>query len=301
MIRLGMVDFDTSHVIEFTRRLNHVDCAEDQRVNGAKVVLACPGDSLIMPERIGPYTETMKKYGVPLADRPEDLLGKVDGVLIESQEGGRHWPRAKPFLDAGVPCFIDKPFACSVADARRLIETARAKKAAVFSSSSLRFEPGLVSYLSGPERATRGPILGAFAHGPGAEHPRNPGLFHYGIHAVEVLFALMGPGCERVSSGYEKDAEVVTGRWKDGRLGTVRAGRAGAGGYGAVAFAEKQTTSLGLPTTHIYRELLKAIVRFFDTREAPVDPLVTLEIVAFIEAALTSRANHGGSIPLAAG
>jgi virulence factor len=49
MIRLGIVDFDTSHAVEFTKRLNHVDIAEDQWVEGAKVVAGVPGTSKIAP------------------------------------------------------------------------------------------------------------------------------------------------------------------------------------------------------------------------------------------------------------
>ena len=56
MIKLGVVDFDTSHVTEFTKRLNHKGVAEDQWVNGAQVVIGCPGKSEIMPERIPEVT-----------------------------------------------------------------------------------------------------------------------------------------------------------------------------------------------------------------------------------------------------
>ena len=52
MLKLGILDFDTSHVVEFTKRLNHKDGAEDQWVDGAEVVIGCPGESKIMPERI---------------------------------------------------------------------------------------------------------------------------------------------------------------------------------------------------------------------------------------------------------
>jgi hypothetical protein len=45
MIRLGLIDFDTSHAVEFTKRLNHVDIPEDQWVYGAKVILGVPGTS----------------------------------------------------------------------------------------------------------------------------------------------------------------------------------------------------------------------------------------------------------------
>src|SRR5262249_36636987 len=147
MIRLGILDFDTSHVVEFTKRLNHAGIKEDQWVEGAKVVIGCPGESKIMPERIPGYVGEMKKLGVPLVAKPADMIGKVDGMLIESQEGGPHWERARPFLEAGLPCFIDKPFTCSVADARKIVELAEKKKVAVFSSSSLRYAPELVQFV----------------------------------------------------------------------------------------------------------------------------------------------------------
>src|SRR6266481_3250848 len=103
MLKLGILDFDTSHVVEFTKRLNHKQIAEDQW---------------------------------------------VDGTLIESQEGAPHWERARPFLEAGLPCFIDKPFTCSVADARKIVELADKHKVPIFSSSSLRYAPELVEFMA---------------------------------------------------------------------------------------------------------------------------------------------------------
>src|SRR5439155_12727080 len=102
MIKLGILDFDTSHVVEFTKRLNHKNIAEDQWVDGAQVVIGCPGESKISPEVMPKYIAEMEKMGVPLVDKPEAMIGKVDGMLIESQEGGVHWERARPFLEAGI-------------------------------------------------------------------------------------------------------------------------------------------------------------------------------------------------------
>src|SRR5262245_34989248 len=163
MIKLGVLDFDTSHVVEFTRRLNHKDIAEDQWVDGAEVVIGCPGESKIMPERIPEYRQAMEKLGVPLVAKPEDMIGKVDGMLIESQEGTPHLERARPFLAAGIPCFIDKPFACSFADAHKIVDLAAEHKVPVFSASSLRYAPELVEYLADSKK--HGKILGALAYG----------------------------------------------------------------------------------------------------------------------------------------
>ena len=81
-IRLGIVDCDTSHVVAFTQRLNHVGIAEDQWVDGAQVVAAVPLPSLVSPERVGPFTEQLRGYGVAILERPEELLGRIDAVLI---------------------------------------------------------------------------------------------------------------------------------------------------------------------------------------------------------------------------
>ena len=119
MIKLGILDFDTSHCVEFTRRLNHVEgTAKDQFVDGAQIVIGCAGESKLSPERIEGFTTQMKKFGVPLVEKPADMIGKVDGMLIEAVDGTVHFERARPFLEAGIPCFIDKPFTCSVADAK---------------------------------------------------------------------------------------------------------------------------------------------------------------------------------------
>jgi virulence factor len=290
MLKLGILDFDTSHAVEFTKRFNHKEIAEDQWVDGAQVVIGCPGESKLSPERIPEYTAAMKKLGVPLVDKPEAMIGKVDVMLIEAVDGSVHLERARPFLEAGVPCFVDKPFTCSVADAHKLVELAAKKKLPLFSSSSLRFAPDLVAYTG---EATHGKVLGAVAWGPASLHKRNPGLFHYGIHAVEVLYTLMGPGCESVTCTSDKAVDVATGLWKDGRVATVRGTRSGPGVYGAVAFAEKGVTPLAIDAKYIYRELLKKIVETYTTGKPPIDISVTVEIVAFIEAALKSANNHG--------
>jgi predicted dehydrogenase len=290
VIKLGILDFDTSHCVEFTKRLNHQGVAPDQWVEGARVVVGCPGTSRIAPERIPTYTKAMADLGVALVEKPEALLGKVDGMLIESLEGGMHLERARPFLEAGIPCFIDKPMACSHADAKALAELAARRGVPIFSSSSLRFAPDVVAFT---KDASHGKLHGVLTYGPAPTDPRNPGLFHYGIHAAEMLYTLMGPGCERVTCLHEKDADLAIGHWKDGRFASIRGIRAGQAAYGFTAFTDRQVKNVSVSTTFIYRELLKEIVEFFTTKKAPIDIAVTVELMGFIEAALRSASNHG--------
>lgn len=296
MIRIGMVDFDTSHVVAFTQRLNHIDIDEEQWVDGAKVVIGCPGESKISPERIPGFTEKMREYGVELVERPEEMIGKIDAVMIESLDGSVHYERALPFIEAGIPIFIDKPFTCSLEEAKKLADLADRKGVPLFSSSSLRYALEVQEVKS--KEGEYGKVVGADAYSPAPQHPRNPGLFHYGIHGVETLYALMGPGCEYVACISDEGTDLAVGHWKDGRVGTVRGIRKGTSGYGFSAFCEKRIIHTSIDTAYIYRELLKRVVEMFQTGEPPIDISETIEIVAFIEAALESARKGGEPVKL---
>jgi hypothetical protein len=116
-----------------------------------------------------------------------------------------------------------------------------------------------------------------------------------------MLYALMGPGCESVTRVHTPGADVVVGRWKDGRLGVMRGNREGPNDYGAVAYGTKAILSLGPPRrdgTSTYSEMLKAVLAFFRTGAPPVVPEETLEIMAFMEAADLSKARQGAPVAL---
>ena len=295
MLRLGIVDCDTSHVVAFTQRLNHLDIAEDQWVDGATVVAAVPLPSQVSPERVGPFVERLRGYGVEILDAPEALVGRVDGVLIEAVDGSVHRERALPFLEAGLPVWVDKPLACSTADAREIVAAAARRGVPVFSASGLRYDLPVQAVLS--QRETVGRVLGVDAYTPASTHPRNPGFFHYAVHGVEMVYALMGTGCRRVRCVHTDEVDVAVGEWPDGRLATVRGTRQGSYGLGFTAFAEKRVIS-GTSSTYFYRELLQRIVETMRTGKAPLSGEELIEVVAFQEAANASMELGGTPIPL---
>jgi predicted dehydrogenase len=295
VIKVGIVDFDTSHVVQFTKRFNHLDIEQDQWVEGATVVAGCPGVSAHSPERVPEYTEQLKAYGVEIVDKPEDLIGKIDAVCIESNDGTVHLERAIPFIKAGIPCYIDKPFEVSLDNAKQIMRLAQEHKVPTFSASSLRFCPEVQDVLADD---SVGKILSANAYSPASEHEINPGLFNYGIHGVEILYTLMGSGCTKLSCAYTPGGEVATGFWGDDRIGVMRGTRAGAHSYGFTVWGEKGVKQSGISTQYIYRELCREIVQMFQTGKTPIDPMVTLEIVAFIDAAIKSREQNGAWVDI---
>jgi predicted dehydrogenase len=299
MLRLGIVDCDTSHVVAFSRQINHVGVSEDHRVDGARVVAAYRGTSEISSDaEIDAHVRTIRdECGVEIVDSVEDLFPRIDAVLITSQGGRVHAGHALPFLQRGVPTYVDKPFTCSAADARRMVEAAQAAGTVLFSASSLRYALEVQDLAQ--RRAEVGAVLGCDAYSPAALHPSNPGLFHYGIHAVETLYQIMGPGCTSVTCVSEEGAEVVVGRWADGRLGTVRGTRQGPHDYGFTAFCERAIVPAHIDATYIYRELLKVMIAALRDRTWPVSAAELVEVPAFVEAALASQQAGGRQVALA--
>lgn len=297
MIKLGIVDCDTSHVLQFTMRLNHVGIDEEQWVDGAQVVAAYPGASAVVEQAtIDERVNQLREWGVEIVENEKDLLGKVDGVLIESNQGSQHLKHAEVFMKAGLPCYIDKPFANSADDALAIARLAKENKVPFFSSSSLRYAPEIVEAKSSEEV---GRVIGADTWSPAGLHPASPGLAHYGIHGVEMLFALMGAGCEKVCCAFNEEiGEVDTGMWADGRIGVMRGTRAGAHSYGFVAWGEKSVRTSGINTAYIYRELVKQFVQMFQTGQSPIDVNETIELVCFMDAALESSKKDGAWVNL---
>ncbi|MGH9799595.1 MAG: Gfo/Idh/MocA family protein [Blastocatellia bacterium] len=296
-IKVGIIGTDTSHVPAFTKLLN--DPKEPGYISGARVVAAFKGGS---PDVESSHTRVEKfaaeirdKYGVEIVGSIEELLTKVDAVLLESVDGRPHLAQARPVLKAKKRVFIDKPFTASYADAREIVRLSRESGTPFFSSSSLRYANDIVALKN---KAELGGIIGAMSFSPSPTEAHHPDLFWYGIHGVETLFTLMGAGCESVTRTNSAGADVVTGKWKDGRIGTFRGVRDGKQDYGAVAFGGKSNALTTPPMKVDYRNLLVEIVKFFQTGVAPIQPEETLEIMAFMEAADLSKARGGAPVTL---
>ena len=291
-IKVGIIGLDTSHVIAFTKILN--DPANPDHVPGARVVAAYKGGSPDLPssrDRVEGYTKQLREeFGVEIVEDIPTLCAKVDAVLLESVDGRRHLEQVKPVFEAGKRVFIDKPLAATLEDAREIVRLGERHGVPWWSASSLRYSDAV-------DEVAMDDLKGAVTWGPAPIEPTHHlDLSWYGIHPVELLYAVMGPGCVRVERAYTEGADVIVGHWRDGRLGVVRTIRDGKQDYGVTAFggkAGKGSTNAG----GAYGKLLRHIVEFFETGEPPVSNAETLEIFAFMDAALRSKELGGQAVP----
>ncbi len=291
--RIGIIGLDTSHSVAFTKSLN--SSTANPVYDGFKIVAAYPQgsrDILSSTERIPGYTEDVKKLGVEIVSSIQELLSKVDYVLLETNDGRLHLEQAIEVFKSGKTTFIDKPIAASLQDAKAIFMEAEKYQVPVFSASSLRFSTGMQEIKNGKI----GAVLGADTYSPMKFEKTHPDLFWYGIHGVEMLFTVMGTGCVSVQRSISENEEVCTGIWSDGRIGTFRGLKAGKQDYGGTAFGKSGILPLG--PYNGYDPLLVQIISFFKSGISPVDKAETLEIFAFMEAADKSKKKHGARIKL---
>jgi hypothetical protein len=293
-LRIGIIGTDTSHAIAFTKLLN--DPKNPEHVPGGKIVAAFKGGSADVPSsasRVEGYAAELKKdWDVTFYDSIPELVQNVDAVMILSVDGRPHLAQAKEVFPSKKPVFIDKPLAGSLRDALAIAQLGRATGTRWFTSSSLR-----QNTLAALKGVNYGELRGASSYGPAELEPHHPDLFWYGVHAVEILYTVMGRGCVSVVRTHAEHADVVTGIWPEGRVGTMRGTRDGKYQFGITLFG---TTAVATPELKSgYRGLVEDILKFFAGDVAPVSNDESLELFAFMEAADESKRRGGAPVTLA--
>ena len=293
-LRAGIIGTDTSHVPAFT------DVYAKHPEWRIKVVAAFPGGSPDIPDsakRVKGFADTLhEKYAVEIVDSIAQLLEKVDVVLIESVDGRPHLAQARPVLMAGKPCFIDKPFAGSLKDAREIVRLSQETGTPFFSCSCARFQPEIWMLRERPASAGVGKFTKVQGGSPLNIEPHHPDLFWYGVHGVEALYTVLGPGCVSVSRKAEGDLDITTGKWKDGRIGIYRGAKKG--DYKPIVKVWGETGEYETPGGFDYKGLVRTMAEFFQTRKAPIDPRETLEIIEFMTAAQASKERSEAEVTL---
>lgn len=289
-LRVGIVGTDTSHVIAFSKILN--DPKNPDYQPGARIVAAYKGGSSDLESsrtRVEGYAkELQEKWGVEIVPDIKTLCEKVDAILLESVDGRIHLAQAREIFKHKKPVFIDKPLAATHADALAIAKLAKEYGVPWFTSSSLRWSDGILD-----AKAAKAVVV----WGPGpidATHKMD--MTWYGIHAVEMLYAMLGPGCVEVTRIVSGD-DVVVGKWKDGRTGTVHLLRP-YGDFGAMVFNEKTVVQGPAKVKVNYAPMLGQIVKFFQTGKSPVPMAETMEMFAFMDAAQKSKDQGGKPVKL---
>ena len=222
-----------------------------------------------------------------VVNRPEDMIGKVDAVIIATDIGSEHVDRARPFIEAGIPLFIDKPL-CDNRKDLDFFKNAIAGGAKIISSSSMRYCKELIPYLNGHYHEVGKPRLITWSIQKKWET--------YGIHALEAVFALTGPGfisirntgSERrniVHLKHKNDFDVVIANIYDcsGAPLTIQ----GTGGTVQIKISDSY---------YAFRTQLVKFVEYLRTGVPPMPFSHTEELMKLVIGGIESRAADGKEI-----
>ena len=304
-VRVGIICVDNYQSLAFTQ-LWHKPPVDNPDLLGLKVVAAWKGGSPDMQETLTDaerWVPRLTELGVRFEDTVDHVLKQVDAVILMTIDGRVHRSLSEQILKARKPLYIGRPMAASLDDVIAIFDLSEKYKTPVFSCSQHRFSPGFIGMRNHEEV---GNVIGCDVYGgsPVVEH--HPGFFGHGVHSIETLYTIMRPGAVTVTRARTDDTELVTGVWKDGRIGTYRGIRKGAIKYSAIVFGDKGIAPAGqygyaAPVKGIvpkgrymgYEGVATEIAKFFKTRELPVTPDETIELWAFMEAAHESHRRSG--------
>jgi len=222
--------------------------------------------------------------------RPEDVIGHVDAVIVGTDDGHEHVRRARPFIEAGLPVFVDKPLAINVPDLNQFIRWHKQGKV-FLSSSNMRYAPEVRLILR--QKAQLGELRWIASC-------TSKTWERYAIHALEALWPVLGPGLEavRVESRPGSDLAQVTHR--TGVHVSLGVFHDAVGSYGALhVFGTKGHLAVTCWDTYTaFRNQLVDFIEMLRTGQRPYPLSETVELMTVIIAGLRSRERCGQLVPV---
>lgn len=288
MRKIGIVGSDNSHAIAYSKLIN-VD-----RIMGNDVqVVGIWGQE---PERT---QEVAKEGQIPIiVDSPDGLLGTVDTVFVVDRHGDLHAEHALPYLEEGIPVYVDKPFAISLDHCRRMLAAAEKSGAFVTSMSSLRITPDTDALAK--QVAQSGEIRAAQITGPCDFGSQYGGPFFYATHVIEIALRLLGDGVKSVKAERVGQTVVVNAVWANHVQVTLTyLSDAHYHFYATLFGTESMAAGEVRANSDGYAQIVKQVLAAIDAGKRPLTDRQLLLPIATVHAIQASLAGNGQSVKIA--
>lgn len=287
-IRLGILGTDSSHLIEFSKRIKALNDAGKTRC----IVTSfwTDGRHDMPAAEVAKWETETEALGAKRATSRDALLANSDGVLVLAVNGHRHQELAMPSLERGLATYVDKPFTCDLAQAKEMLAAARKSKARCYSASSLRF----AAEVTGLPRDAIGDIVAIDATGPGELNASMEGLFFYGVHTIEMVDALFAKsGVKRVRAITNDARDLIDLEYADGRSAHLRLERRGSYDFAATVHGSKSLHQFKVNFAGVYDRLVEGMCTFFEGGSPPAELRDIVENIAVMEAGNRSLREGG--------
>ncbi|NUM53114.1 MAG: Gfo/Idh/MocA family oxidoreductase [Candidatus Hydrogenedentes bacterium] len=280
MFRLGIVGSDNSHAEAFSRLTN---LEGENRIPDVLVTHIYGTDE-------ARTKEVATNCEIPnIVTRTEDMIGQVDGILCVWRHASKHKNDSLPFIKAGIPAFVDKPLAHTVADARELIDTAEQAKVGFTSFSTLRFCVPTVQWLASLKDSIDVPVSGV-STGPAEVDSEYDGLCFYGVHTVELMHAAFGYGVTSVTASEHNKYIMAVCKYATGPIVALNFQYNEPYVFHISAFGKKGFSDHKVDSGTSYVEGMKVIMEMMRTGKWPLTPQQLIEPVQVLAAITKSLA-----------
>jgi predicted dehydrogenase len=225
-----------------------------------------------------------------IVSRPEDVIGHVDAVVIPTDKGWEHVERCRPFVEAGLPIFVDKPMVDNEADLRQFMQWVDAGKP-IMSSSCMRYCKEFAPYRASTHNLGELRFVSATTNNSWAR---------YGIHALEGIYPILGPGFVSAQNTGGLGRDIVHIRHARGVDVSVVAvdDMAGAFGLLQVCGTRDAATAAFKDSFYAFKAQLLAFVEFLRTGVRPFPFEETVELMRLVIAGIRSREEGGRVVRL---
>jgi hypothetical protein len=255
-------------------------------IPGAKVThICCTGDGGFTAEHVAKCSLISN-----VVEKPIDVIGQVDAVIVATDIGAEHVERIRPFVEAELPVFVDKPLVDNEADLKTVAGWVRGGSA-IMSSSCMRYAKEYLPYRLSTHELGELRFLSITT-------PKS--WERYGIHALESIYPILGPGFVSVRNTgtaernivhlvHRRGADVVVAATADmfGAFGCLQL--CGTAGHAHVASAD---------TFFAFKAQLAAFIDFLRTGVRPFPFAETVELMQLLIAGIRSREQGGRQVAL---
>ncbi len=146
----------------------------------------------VFSEYEGAAEKLNEEFGVPVMKSYDELVGKVDGIMVTARHGANHYKYAKPYIESGIPMFLDKPITCDEEEAVKFMRELKEKNIPVTGGSSCPHADLVRELAKGMKDGAYGKVFGGFLRAPVSIDNEYGGFWFYSQHLVQVMCEIFG-------------------------------------------------------------------------------------------------------------
>lgn len=224
---------------------------------------------------------------------PLDAIGEIDAAIIATDDGDGHLERCRPFVEAGIPVFIDKPLTLHKQHLERFVRWEREGRR-ILSSSGTRYGKEFAPFRLSTANLGEVRLATVTTH---------RSWERYGIHALEAVYPILGPGFESVrfvGRPEDTDRSLMLLRHRSGTEVLIIAIEDMLGSFGCLNLYGTRSHSHAQfsDTFYAFKSQLTDFVRYVRTGEPPFSFAETVELMEILMGGVQSRESGGVTVSL---